>query len=302
MSPVSHPTQQWSNNIETWIGGIANESQGWNYPQETVPLSQTSTNFKCYEPGFTPPGTAEVGYAPFPAPAAPLQRFAPEAWPGMWPVPNTPDHGPAFYPASPESLSSGARTEGQFSSAPTPKDRPYHGRSDSAEFFHVAQHVQPETAVGPDFDVPYGNTGLPTNTLPLATSRFSRRESLCSMPPAPSSPVVNSHSEFDPPQPRYDRSSRRASLASIKTKMSTSQKRLSKTPSLPKTTNNGKSGAANFINYTPNDGDKIVTSVTPSGSSKTTARRGKEAAERRKNLISSIVAAVWELDQFLEDS
>jgi len=301
LSPASQPAEIWSNSIETWIGGIASESQGWNCPQETVPSPRTSTHFKCLEPGFTPPGTVDAGYAPLSVSAAPLQSFSSEAWPGMWPVSTTPGHGPFSYPDSPESLSSGARTEGHFSSAPTPQDQPCQAQSNPAQFFRVPQHIQHENnTLASGFDVAYGTTRLPaTDTLPGDSSTLKHTESLRKIPcgpAAPPSPMVNFQSEFDS-QSRVDRSARRASLSSIKTKTSTSQKRLSKSPTLSKT----KSGAANFINYTPNDSEKIVTSVTPSGSSKTTARRGKEAAERRKNLISSIVAAVWELDQFLDE-
>lgn len=39
-----------------------------------------------------------------------------------------------------------------------------------------------------------------------------------------------------------------------------------------------------FVNYTPEDSRKILTGVAPSGSSKTKARREKEAAERRRRL------------------
>ena len=37
-----------------------------------------------------------------------------------------------------------------------------------------------------------------------------------------------------------------------------------------------------FVNSTPNDKHKILTGVAPSGSSKTKARREKEARERKK--------------------
>lgn len=42
--------------------------------------------------------------------------------------------------------------------------------------------------------------------------------------------------------------------------------------------------AAGFVNFTPNDSQKILTGVAPSGSSKTKARREQEANEKRRRL------------------
>lgn len=39
-----------------------------------------------------------------------------------------------------------------------------------------------------------------------------------------------------------------------------------------------------FKNFTPNDSEKILTGVAPSGSSKTKLKREKEAAEKRRRL------------------
>jgi hypothetical protein len=48
--------------------------------------------------------------------------------------------------------------------------------------------------------------------------------------------------------------------------------------SLPQTPTTSSSS---FVNYTPDDARKILTGVAPSGSSKTKARREKEAAEKQ---------------------
>lgn len=48
------------------------------------------------------------------------------------------------------------------------------------------------------------------------------------------------------------------------------------------------------MNYTPDDSKKILTGVAPSGSSKTKARREKEAADKRKKLSQAAVKAVME--------
>lgn len=48
------------------------------------------------------------------------------------------------------------------------------------------------------------------------------------------------------------------------------------------------------MNFTPDDSRKILTGVAPSGSSKTKARREKEAADRRRKLSQAAVKAVIE--------
>lgn len=55
-----------------------------------------------------------------------------------------------------------------------------------------------------------------------------------------------------------------------------------------------KSAAVGFVNFTPDDSRKILTGVAPSGSSKTKARREKEAAERRRKLSQAAVKAVMD--------
>ncbi|KAF2812146.1 uncharacterized protein BDZ99DRAFT_460919 [Mytilinidion resinicola] len=47
-----------------------------------------------------------------------------------------------------------------------------------------------------------------------------------------------------------------------------------------------------FVNFTPDDSRKILTGVAPSGSSKTKARREKEAAERRRKLSQAATRAI----------
>lgn len=49
-----------------------------------------------------------------------------------------------------------------------------------------------------------------------------------------------------------------------------------------------------FVNFTPDDSRKILTGVAPSGSSKTKARREKEAAEKRRKLSQAAMKAVME--------
>lgn len=47
-----------------------------------------------------------------------------------------------------------------------------------------------------------------------------------------------------------------------------------------------------FVNFTPNDASRILSGVAPSGSSKTKARREREAQEKRRKLSEAAAAAV----------
>ncbi|KAI9881596.1 MAG: hypothetical protein M1830_000160 [Pleopsidium flavum] len=55
-----------------------------------------------------------------------------------------------------------------------------------------------------------------------------------------------------------------------------------------------------FVNFTPSDSKKILTGVAPSGSSKTKARREKEAIEKRRRLSQAAVRAIKEAGGDLE--
>ncbi|MCJ1471460.1 hypothetical protein MMC13_000099 [Lambiella insularis] len=67
----------------------------------------------------------------------------------------------------------------------------------------------------------------------------------------------------------------------------------SSAPKTPKTPTAG-TGSAGFVNFTPSDSRKILTGVAPSGSSKTKARREKEASDRRRKLSEAAAKAVME--------
>jgi hypothetical protein len=47
-----------------------------------------------------------------------------------------------------------------------------------------------------------------------------------------------------------------------------------------------------FVNYTPHDSEKLLTGVAPSGSSKTKARREREAVEKRRRFSQAALKAV----------
>ena len=67
---------------------------------------------------------------------------------------------------------------------------------------------------------------------------------------------------------------------------------------------NGDGGFGGFVNFTPNDGASLMVGVAPSGSSKTKARREKEAMERRKKLseaaMKAVAAAGGDVDKLIE--
>lgn len=64
-----------------------------------------------------------------------------------------------------------------------------------------------------------------------------------------------------------------------------------RTPKSPRKNAQG-GGFADFVNFTPDDSGKILTGVAPSGSSKTKARREKEAMEKRRRLSQAAMRAV----------
>ncbi|KAF4125731.1 regulatory protein wetA [Geosmithia morbida] len=59
-----------------------------------------------------------------------------------------------------------------------------------------------------------------------------------------------------------------------------------------------------FVNFTPDDGSMLMTGVAPSGSSKTKARREKEAMDRRRKLseaaIKAVAAAGGDVDKLMQ--
>jgi hypothetical protein len=75
-----------------------------------------------------------------------------------------------------------------------------------------------------------------------------------------------------------------------RTKSSEQRRPSNKTPRTPRTV----SSPPAFVNYTPQDRKKILTGVAPSGSSKTKARRDREALEKRRKLSEAAKRAVLE--------
>lgn len=95
----------------------------------------------------------------------------------------------------------------------------------------------------------------------------------------PHPPATNTHT----PKPRRP---------SSKPPTSHHRRKSSTTPHPPKTPT--MASTVGFVNFTPHDSKRILTGVAPSGSSKTKARREKEANERRRRISLAAVRAIRE--------
>lgn len=103
---------------------------------------------------------------------------------------------------------------------------------------------------------------------------------------------LSSRSPSPTPQPRFHR--RRPSTQASSNHRATSGSRRKSTTGGHSRQASGGSGGVGFVNFTPDDSRKILTGVAPSGSSKTKARREKEAAEKRRKLSQAAMKAVME--------
>ncbi|MCJ1282722.1 hypothetical protein MMC26_002047 [Xylographa opegraphella] len=155
-----------------------------------------------------------------------------------------------------------------------PFDDPFQDMQPSKEYlasafdpFHIDATIEE--------DERYSSELTPATTVPRMHNIQSQYRS--QSPSPPNTPLHLSKSR------RYSRHSRGKS-SSCSTP---------KTPKTPKTPTVGV-GAVGFVNYTPSDSRKILTGVAPSGSSKTKARREKEASDRRRKLSEAAAKAVME--------
>ncbi|KAI9055892.1 hypothetical protein LZ554_000830 [Drepanopeziza brunnea f. sp. 'monogermtubi'] len=113
--------------------------------------------------------------------------------------------------------------------------------------------------------------------------------------PQLSSPVIrksrstSSDSDSEPPSPLPRHGQQQPALHVRKRKTKSSKQA---TPRTPSSSSSITAGAVDFVNYTPSDSRKILTGVAPSGSSKTKARREKEALDKRRKLSQAAMRAV----------
>ncbi|KAI9813635.1 MAG: hypothetical protein M1827_003706 [Pycnora praestabilis] len=87
-------------------------------------------------------------------------------------------------------------------------------------------------------------------------------------------------------------SSRSPSISPNRVQLGITKQHRRKSSNTPRTPSSSAQGG--FVNFTPSDSRKILTGVAPSGSSKTKARREKEAEQKRRRLSEAAVRAVRE--------
>lgn len=97
-------------------------------------------------------------------------------------------------------------------------------------------------------------------------------------------------SQSPSPPPTEPRSSRKASSS----RRPSRHRRTKSTNSTPRHPHGSDKTNGAFVNFTAEDSNRILSGVAPSGSSKTKARREKEAADKRRRLSQAAVRAVVE--------
>ncbi|KAL1584770.1 hypothetical protein WHR41_06614 [Cladosporium halotolerans] len=112
----------------------------------------------------------------------------------------------------------------------------------------------------------------------------------------PTTPHRRSRLRSDSPSPPLTepRSARRATRgpSGSRSRCTSRHRRAKSTNSTPR--HPPAAEKSGFVNFTPHDSTKILSGVAPSGSSKTKARREKEAADKRRRLSQAAVRAVVE--------
>ncbi|EME46455.1 hypothetical protein DOTSEDRAFT_70453 [Dothistroma septosporum NZE10] len=116
------------------------------------------------------------------------------------------------------------------------------------------------------------------NGLPISPTRSYHRN-----PNTPSRRILHS-----PSAPATESRSRPASTS----RRASRHQRTKSTNSTPRHPQKDVGGG--FVNFTPSDSNKILSGVAPSGSSKTKARREKEADDKRRRLSQAAMRAVIE--------
>ena len=167
--------------------------------------------------------------------------------------------------------------------------------------------LPPSSSVSTNYFDPATSATNPLDTYSPAISLGTSYPYRIRRPHTPPSPSRS----FSPPSTPPSRTSRRASskptTPSSSRHYSGPNRRSKSSPhSAPRTPNrpslsstptpNPSTSTADlgFVNFTPSDSKRILTGVAPSGSSKTKARREKEAYERRRRLSEAAARAVRE--------
>ncbi|KAM0254734.1 hypothetical protein ACHAQJ_006516 [Trichoderma viride] len=195
---------------------------------------------------------------------------------------------------------------------------------------HMPQPRPPQPAVVNDIGLTAQTYLPPPPPIPAAADR-------CNRPPrAPSSGTRHRNMSSSPmrktrgpsasptpAQPQMRNQSRHSSTGSISSVRSTSGRGPGSAPNTPggvrkrRSRDAGAGGGSGiggislggdglgFVNFTPNDGSILMTGVAPSGSSKTKARREKEAQEKRRRLseaaMKAVAAAGGDVDKLIQE-
>jgi hypothetical protein len=167
-------------------------------------------------------------------------------------------------------------------------------------------HFPPSTALSPGTqNYPTGNPmqacpSLPppptyafTNKDPFSTPRRTRRQISPLRSPSPCVSPTNTSRTLRQRSPTHHASptrNRRKSIGNAGPITHTAAPPVPKTPKTPRTPTGH--GVMDFVNFTPKDHAKLLSDVAPSGSSKTRARRGAEAKDKRRRLNEAALKAV----------
>ncbi|KAK3074373.1 hypothetical protein LTR53_003236 [Teratosphaeriaceae sp. CCFEE 6253] len=128
-----------------------------------------------------------------------------------------------------------------------------------------------------------------TNMAAVTSPYYIPGQGRATMPSTPSRHSASHLRSLTPSPPTTDSRARRSASRS---RRSSRHRRAKSATSTPRQASSADKGG--FVNYTPHDHNRILSGVAPSGSSKTKARREKEAADKRRKLSQAAVRAVVE--------
>jgi hypothetical protein len=244
---------------------------------QNIGLTYSSAGSSSALSAFTPPSSLRIPmttWAPSDSPAMefPFSSCSPDfsatRTAGWWNDDST--FAPQQYPQARESH---ARTTSQSIPASMAGGMAGLGIScDTSSFIDMDPYASQPQDMAAYHQGMYG-AAHPSNMVPIGTARTSRS-------PSPT------------PQPRFHR--RRPSGQAPRNPPSSTASRRKSSQSSHGSRAPSQGGNVGFVNFTPDDSRKILTGVAPSGSSKTKARREKEAAEKRRKLSLAAVKAVME--------
>lgn len=274
--------------------GVSNNSDPFG---QTIGLAYTTSTSTAALSAFTPPSSLRLPmttWGPTDSPAIdfPFSTCSPDfsatKTAGWWNDETMPMTTQQPYPSHRESHS---RTTSQS----MPASMAGLGIScDMSSFSDMSEyHSQP--ADMPSYHHPQAQQHQQQPMYPTPPTHATHPHHAADLVPIGTRPLSRSPSPT--PQPRFHR--RRPSGQALRSSTTQSRRKSSQSSHgssgrAPSSSSAGSSLNVGFVNFTPDDSRKILTGVAPSGSSKTKARREKEAAEKRRKLSQAAVKAVIE--------